>query len=313
MPGGGPAATLTFLGYRTGSALALALPEPTGRLAARLAGRVLGRAMRGRRLMLSRHLRRVYGPGISEAALRRAVAGAFDSYARYWLEAFRLPRETRESLLGRLEVEGLEHIDSAMAGGKGVVIATAHLGNWDLGGAWFAASGYRPATVVEPLEPARLFEWFCSFRRTLGLEVVPAGDGARTALLHALSEGRMVGLICDRDLSRRGVDVMFFGERTTLPTGPATLALRAGVSIVPAAVYFRDPGPHLCWVRPPIDVERRGRLGDDIARITQTVAGELEVLVRRAPDQWHLLQPNWPSDFDVTSGRLAEAQREARW
>ena len=103
-------------------------------------------------------------------------------------------------------------------------------------------------------------------------------------------------LLCDRDIEGDGVEVEFFGERTTLPGGPATLALRTGATLLPVAVYFRPGRDHLGVVRPPVPVEREGRLRDDIARITQVLARELEALIRAAPEQWHLLQPNWPSD-----------------
>ncbi|MET0323866.1 MAG: lipid A biosynthesis acyltransferase, partial [Ilumatobacteraceae bacterium] len=89
----------------------------------------------------------------------------------------------------------------------------------------------------------------------------------------------------------------FFGERTTLPAGPATLGLRAGAPILPVAVYFtRRVNGHHAIVRPPLDTERRGKLREDVARLTQDLAHELEYLIRRAPEQWHLFQPNWPSD-----------------
>src|SRR5262249_46389177 len=103
----------------------------------------------------------------------------------------------------------------------------------------------------------------------------------------------------DRDLTGDGVEVDFFGERTTLPGGPALLALRSGAPILPLATYF-DPGlDHHATVQPPLDTTRRGApysLRDDVARITQDLAHECEDLIGRAPQQWHLLQPNWPSD-----------------
>jgi KDO2-lipid IV(A) lauroyltransferase len=289
----------TYLAYRAGAAVALALPDRLTGPGAGLLGRVMGLAMRGRRTMLARHLARVHGPGMGESELNRAVDEAFRSYARYWLEIFRLPRETPESLGRSVVVEGFEHVEAASAGGRGVIFVTPHLGNWDLGGAWMAARGYRPATVAEVLEPPELFEWFCAYRRQLGMEIVPVGDGAGSTLLRALGEGRIVGLLSDRDLSGTGVEVEFFGERTTLPGGPATLALRAGVDIIPSTLLFDGPHGHRLIFCPPIIVERQGRLREDIARITQVLAGELESLVRRAPEQWHLLQPNWPSDFEA--------------
>jgi KDO2-lipid IV(A) lauroyltransferase len=114
----------------------------------------------------------------------------------------------------------------------------------------------------------------------------------------ALSDNHIVCLLSDRDLGRSGPEVEFFGERTTLPAGPAILALRTGAPLLPSAIYFTDRiDAHLGWVRPPMRVERQSkRLRDDVHRITQDLAGELEILIRRAPSQWHMFQPNWPSD-----------------
>ena len=114
-------------------------------------------------------------------------------------------------------------------------------------------------------------------------------------MVRALRANHAVCLLCDRDLDGGGVEVEFFGERTTLPAGPATLALRTGAPLLPAACYY-DGRYHRCEVLPAVPVERRGRLQDDVTRVTQDLAGRLEDLIRAAPQQWHLLQPNWPSD-----------------
>ncbi|MGH9041464.1 MAG: phosphatidylinositol mannoside acyltransferase [Acidimicrobiia bacterium] len=299
MAPGDAQARFTYLAYRAGAAVAVALPERLTRQGAGLLGAVLGLAMRGRRTMLARHLRRVHGPGLTGSALDRAVNRTFRSYARYWLEVFRLTPEVVKALGSRITVEGWEHVEAALAGGRGSLVITPHMGNWDLGGAFMASGGYRPVTVVEALEPPELFEWFCANRRRLGMEVVPVGDSAGSTLLRAIEEGRVAGLLSDRDLTGTGVGVEFFGERTTLPAGPATLALRARVDIIPGALLFEGPHHYRLIFRPPVPVRREARLREDIARITQLLAAELETLVRRAPEQWHLLQPNWPSDFEA--------------
>lgn len=297
----GPAATATYLGYRAGAAIAQALPERLSRPAAGVCGRALGLAMRGRRQMVGRHQRRIQGPDLEGRALDRAVAATFASYGRYWVEAFRLPRQDLLALGGDLfRVEGRDLVDKALAEGKGVVIGTPHLGNWDLGAAWFAARGYRPTTVVEPIEPPALFEWFCSYRRALGMGIVPLGPDSGSILLKKLREGLMVGLVCDRDLAGNGIEVEFFGERTTFPAGPATLALRAGAPLMAGANFFEGDA-HRCIMRPAIDTSRQGTIREDITRITQALAAEFETLIRRAPEQWHLLQPNWPSDFEAVA------------
>ncbi len=245
--------------------------------------------------MVARHASRVGGRTLSAAEERRAVRAAVASYARYWLESLRLPSIDPAEIDSRFTIEGLEHIRAAREAGRGAVLALPHVGGWEVGGHWFTRQGFPMAVVVERVEPPELFEWFERLRRASGLSVIPLGKGAGTEVLKALRDNQVVALLADRDIGGGGVEVEFFGERTTLPGGPATLALRAGAPIMPTAVYFRGEGHHAV-VRPPLPLERSGRLRDDIASLTQAVAHELEGLIRAAPEQWHLLQPNWPSD-----------------
>lgn len=292
-------ARAAFLGYRTGSAVANALPGPVAGGLARSLAIPFALGLRSRRLMIGRHLQRVYGGTLSGWQLERKITQAFDSYARYWMESFRLAKADRAKLEAGMSWEGVAHVEAGFEAGNGVILALPHLGGWDFGGAWFATAGYPATVVAETVEPPELFEWFVEFRHSLGLTVVPHGPKAGTAVLQALKRNELVGLVCDRDLDRTGVEVDFFGERTTLPAGPATLALRTGAVLLPTAVYFEGSG-HLGIVRPPIPVERSGEgLRADVARITQVLAHELEALIRRAPEQWHLLQPNWPSDYEL--------------
>ena len=279
--------------------MANALPTPVAKVLARGLGTGFSRTMAGRRAMLTRHLRRVYGPSLTDEELDRKVTEAFDSYAQYWLESFRLASTSRDELEAGMSWEGVARVDEALGAGKGVIMALPHLGAWDFGGAWLASVGYPATVVVEALEPPELFEWFADLRRAVGLTVVPHGPDAGAAILRALRNNEVVGLVSDRDLARTGVEVEFFGERTTLPAGPATLAIRTGAALLPCAIYFERGGHHHGIVRPAIDCSRQGSLREDVARITQALADELELLIRRAPEQWHLMQPNWPSDFEL--------------
>lgn len=295
--------------YRSAAGLARVLPEPVVRPMAAGAGALAALILRQRRQMVRRHLRRVLGPGVGPAELRRAVRRSFVSYARYWLDTFRLSSRSLAQL--RVDVEGVEHVEAAVAAGRGVVVATAHLGAWDAGGAWLAGRGLAPVTVAEALRPAALFDWFVSRRAALGMEVLPAGPHAMHALRAALAAGRVVALICDRDLARRGVDVEFFGERTTLPAGPALLALEDLAPLVPAAFYYGAGDRYLAVFRPALRVVRTGDRRGDVARVTQALALELETLIRRCPEQWHLMQPNWPSDT-TSDERIWASSRAVR-
>ena len=284
-----------LLAYQAGAALARALPEPLAALTGRTAGFWLTLGMAGRRQAVERHLQRLHGRRMGPLELRREVHRTFDSYARYWLESFRLTGMDPGDLDAGMAAEGMEHLDAALAEGNGVVMALPHLGGWDFGGAWLATQGYPITVVVEPLEPPELFEWFAEFRRRLGLTVVPLGPDAGREVLRALRRNEVAGLLCDRDIDGTGVEVDFFGERTTLPGGPVTLALRTGAAVLPTAVYFDGDG-HRGVINPPLRLERTGSLRDDVARGTQQLAHALEVMIAEAPEQWHVLQPNWPSD-----------------
>jgi len=288
---------LTLAAYRLGSSVAQWTPGPVAEATATAIGLSLSGVMRKRREMVERHLTRV-NPNLRGVALRRAVQAAFDSYARYYVESFRLPTLSNRVVAEGLEPRGYEeHLLPALSAGKGAIMAIPHLGGWEWAGRWVADRGHRITVVVEPLDPPELFTWFADLRRDLGMNVVPLGPEAGAAVLSALRDNHIVCLLCDRDIHRTGIPVTFFGETTTLPAGPATLALRSGAPILPTAIYFtqRVHG-HLGVVRPPLPMERQGRLREDVGRITQLLAAELEVLIRRAPDQWHLQQPNWPSD-----------------
>jgi len=286
----------TLVAFKLGAAVARAMPPSMAELTARAAGLGVAQFSAGRRAQVERNLRRVRGPDFRGAALRRAVAATFESYARYWAESFRLPGTSPEVLDAGMSVPGWRHVEDGLAAGRGVILALPHLGGWEWAGFWLAEVKRQPVTVVvEALEPPELFEWFAELRRAFGMNIVPLDANAGTAVVRALRANHVVCLLCDRNIGGGGVEVEFFGERTLLPAGPATLSLRTGAPLLPVAVYFR-PHDRLGDVRGPIPTAREGRLRDDVVRVTQRLAYELEDLIRAAPEQWHLLQPNWPSD-----------------
>lgn len=299
-PHGSPAPTLgaraTYAVYRLGGAVAPWVPDAVGEWIARHAALAAARLAPGRRTMVERHQQRAAVGPLTPAELDRRVRATFDSYGRYWWELLRVASDARRPLARRMRSEGFEHISSAVAEGKGVIVALPHVGGWDFGGAWLAQQGYPPTVVVEPVEPPQLLEWFSGVRNRIGMEVVPLGPEAGARVAEVLREGKVVCLLCDRDLNGDGVEVEFFGETTTLPAGPAMLALRTGAVLLPTAVYFTPDGGHLAIIGSPVPCEREGRLRDDVRRITADLARRFEILIRAEPTQWHLMQPNWPSD-----------------
>jgi lauroyl/myristoyl acyltransferase len=287
----------TYGGYRMAALAARGLPGFAAQQLAPAIGFGAAFANPDRRAMVARHLRRA-DPTLGGIRLRRSVQEAFDSYTRYWLESFRLPHLSAAAVERGMNIDGYHHVTDALAQGNGVILALPHLGGWEWAGRRMVDLGHGLTVVVEEIDPPELFEWFTDLRRELGMHVVPLGPSAGREVLAALKRNDIVCLLCDRDIQRTGVEVEFFGERTTVPAGPATLALRTGAPLLPTAVYFTDrTDGHLGVVRPAVSLDRsEDGMRADVARVSQDLVGELEHLIRRAPQQWHLFQPNWPSD-----------------
>jgi KDO2-lipid IV(A) lauroyltransferase len=282
--------------FRVLGALLEGLPERVDvRLGEVLAG-AIGRAPQWRGTALARNVRRVLAGGTGEdaddAVLHRYLRRSLHTYGRYWAEGAKLPAMDRGAVTQRLRVvEGEEDLRRAVADGKGVILALPHIGSWEWGGTFLADVGWPMTAVAERLEPPALFDWFAGKREQMGLGIVPLDDGAPAMLSKVLREGGVVGLLCDRDLQGNGLPVTLLGEPTTMPGGPAILALRTGATLLCTAVYSGPGRDHHVVITPPIDAERLGSLRDDVARVTQAVADELGWLIRRAPEQWHVLQP----------------------
>lgn len=294
----------SYFAYRGGSAVANALPRGVATRLAQILGRTAAFFVPKKRRIVERNLLRATDNQLRGFALQMAVSNTFASYGRYWIELFRLPRLASADgnrLDEVVDAEGVQHITDALALGNGVVVALPHLGGFDVAAAWLASTGVPSTVVVEEVNPPELFEWFAWTRRAIGMEIVPLGQEAGAAILSALRANGVVGLLSDRDLVGGGVPVMFFGEETTLPAGPAVLALRTGAPLIVAGAYFREHGRHFVRFSAPLNVQREGRLRDDVARVMGDVARNMEDLIRIAPEQWHVMQPNWPSDHDLNA------------
>jgi KDO2-lipid IV(A) lauroyltransferase len=219
------------------------------------------------------------------------------SYGRYYAEALWARARRIEGMLGATEVEGLEHIVAARDAGTGMIYALPHMGNWEAAAPIAVTIGVPVVAVAEVLPNRRITDWFTEMRAEFGIEIILATGRLEVmrGLEQAIADNKAVALLSDRDLGGRGVEVSFFGEPTTLPPGPATLAVRTGAPLLPVGCYFVDGGYRVV-VRPPLEVPGSGSKTEKVATLTQELASALEELIGEAPEQWHLVQPNWPSD-----------------
>ncbi|HZN72480.1 MAG TPA: phosphatidylinositol mannoside acyltransferase [Micromonosporaceae bacterium] len=288
---------LMDLGYAAGWRAVRAMPRPVAagmfRAGADYASRRPGKGTTQLRL----NLRRVVGASLSAAEFDALVKAALRSYARYWMEAFRLPSKSREQLREGFHLERGHLLGENVAAGRGSIVALPHAGNWDAAGAWAAANGWPISPVAERLKPEALYERFLAYRQSLGMEIIPLTGGTRPpldVLADRLGASHIVPLLADRDLSARGVEVTFFGGRTRMPAGPALLALRTGAPLYIADMWY-EPDRPVGYLHGPIEVPGpdSGPLDARVRDVTQTIADQFAKGIAAHPEDWHMLQRMW--------------------
>ena len=288
----GPAQRAAYARYRALWALVESLPAPMARRLPQRIGRAWLRfAPRGQREQVEGNLARLLARS-GRTVDRAVLEAAFVSYARYWIDAFRLHRLDVDEVIRDATSVGLHHIDGLRDAGLGGILATAHLGSWDVGALWSSHRNWGMVVVAELVEPRRLFERFVDLRVQAGLDVIPLVRGAPMldALQHSVEQGGLATLLADRDLGRRGPIVEFFGEPCRLPAGTAALARRTGRPVATGAFLTSGDRYHGV-VLDPVDVA-----GLDVYDGTQVIAHRLEELIALEPTQWHVFVPNWLSD-----------------
>jgi len=282
-------------GYAAGWQVVRAMPESLARNLFGAGARYAARG--GGPQQLRKNLARVIGTTperVPDALIRASLA----SYARYWREAFRLPAMDHVALARRLDAvfKGAEKFDDALRGGRGAVMALPHSGNWDMAGVWLAQKYGTFTTVAERLQPESLYRRFIDYRESLGFEVLPLTGGERPPLeilAERLRANRFVCLMADRDLTRAGVPVEFFGEPTRMPAGPAKLAIETGAPLHPAHVFY-DGQDCVVQIDDALDTG-----SGDVGAITQALADRFAVNIAAHPQDWHMLQPLWLADLSA--------------
>ena len=279
-------AYLYFAGWR----LVRWLPESTAyKLAYRVSDFLVkrnGKSVQRLRSNLSRTQ-----PNMTTLNLDLLVIEAMRSYMRYWCDTFRLPDWSKERIIKTTSVTNEHLLTDAIAAGTGVIVAVPHAGNWDHAGAYFCAKGIRLVTVAERLKPEKLFLKFLAYRQAMGMEVLPLDGRVLSTLEERLNEGALVALVSDRDLSRSGIEVDFFGGTARMPAGPALLALRTKAPLITAFVSYTESGVHIEFRN--IIVPSSGDESSKVKEIVQMTAQYFEDGISESPEDWHMLQRIW--------------------
>lgn len=288
---------ISYAALRLGVGLVGLLPGSWARSLGRFGGRIWHLVASDRRQMARRHMRRVLGPGADD---KRSARAAMVSYGRYWAEALWARAEKVPEMMASTNLVGQQNMIDARDAGRGMIFALPHMGNWEAAAPVASDLGIDVIAVAEKLANTRITDWFTRMRAGFGIEIELATGSAEVmrALEHGIKAGKAVALLSDRDIKGRGIPVDFFGETTTLPPGPATLALRTGAPLMAVGCYFEGDG-HRVVIGDPLEIPPGGTRTERVRALTQRIATELEQIIRVAPEQWHLVQPNWPSDREA--------------
>ena len=221
-----------------------------------------------------------------EVLVRKGISSAM----RYWCDTFRISDWSTEKIVSSTHAINEHFLFDPIREKRGVIVAVPHAGNWDHAGAYFCAKGARVNTVAEHLKPERLFRKFLAHRERMGMRVFDLNAGVLDDLRNILrDEKELVALVADRDLSRSGIDVRFFGKVARMPAGPAILAYETEADLITAYVVYRKVGIEVSFT-PPIKVNRQADRSTEVSRITQVIAGRFEDAIRNDPTSWHMQQ-----------------------
>lgn len=254
------------------------------------------------------NMAQVAGVSPDDPRARRLARQSWRNYGRYLSDFFYLPNASREQVMARVRdvtpapgaFVGLD----AAASGKGVIIATAHFGAWDIAGV--AVASQRPLSVlVDTFTDPRMDDLIQGQRAQFGLQVLRAEKSPRP-ILRALGENQAVAIVADRPLPEgEGTPITFFGRRCYVPGGVAQLALLSGAPIAVGCARYDDQFSSTYYLV-LADVIAPVRTSDrhaDTINLTQQVYSALERVIAEHPDQWFMFRPFWPA---VTATPTAE-------
>ena len=231
-------------------------------------------------------------PELSAVELKKLTKAGMRSYLRYWFDTFRLNKWSKARVIETTFVVRENLLRDPIESKEGCIIALPHSGNWDHAAAYFCSTGIPVTAVVEKLKPEAIFNKFLAYRQSIGIEAISHKEKTIPILVDRLKAGKLVALVADRDMSRNGIEVNFFGHTAKMPAGPAILALKTGSPLITAYIRYLDTGIEITFdetIKPPIcDSE-----ADSIKSITQSMADNFAKRIKASPVDWHMLQRIW--------------------
>ncbi len=239
-------------------------------------------------------------PSAKSDELEEIVIKGISSYFRYWCDTFRFPGWSKQKIIDSVNATNENLLKDPVAAGTGVIVALPHSGNWDHAGAYFCAQGIPLVSVAERVKPEKLFQKFLTYRQAIGMEILALDSNTLPTLSDRLNDGKLIALVADRDFSKNGVEVDFFGKKAKMPIGPALLSLRTGAPLITAQVSYNPKGIQIDFLG-PLTPRIQGTLEDRAKDLVQQCADNFATGISKKPEDWHMLQRIW-IDSEVSNG-----------
>ncbi|MDD4908432.1 MAG: lysophospholipid acyltransferase family protein [Candidatus Omnitrophica bacterium] len=231
-------------------------------------------------------------PDKTATELKRIRLAMFRNFAKYLVDFFRFEKLTKENLGDYMNIEGVGFIDQALKKGKGAIVLSAHIGNWEMGGVGMALAGYSIGAVALPHRHKAVDDFFNSQREGKGMKVIPVGKAIRECLI-LLKENKLLALLGDRGFGEKGMLLDFFGKQTALPKGPAAISIRSGAALVPGFVYRNKDETCTLKFEKAIEFTPSGDKDADIKALIVKYKSVIEDYIRKYPDQWFVFPTFW--------------------
>ena len=268
------------------------LPGRVADMIAFVLGRLAYAILASRRRVARENLRRAFGDEKSPGEIEEIIKNVFLNIARSIVEFARQPVLNHEKVLKMTTSEGEEYVEQVYKEGKGAMLITGHFGNWELMASWVASSGYPLDLLIGKQHNVKVDEMLISFRKALGMGVIPIGVAAR-GVIKALRSNRMVAVVSDQHSATGAVNVDFFGRPAATPKGPAAFAIKVGAPIIFGVIIRQGYNKHHAVILPPIYPPGTGDTEADIKSLTQEYTSRLEEWIRKYPDQWLWTHRRW--------------------
>ncbi len=233
-----------------------------------------------------------FGAEKSSRDILRICRLCFENLGKGLMEVLQFPRLTSENLGRLVSFEGKQNINEALKKGKGVVVLTAHFGNWELLGASLALLGYDVGFIVRPVRSTRLEALVNRNRESMGIECIPRGTSIKKAL-RCLRRNGVLGILSDIDTRVDGVFVDFFGRPAFTPRGPASIALRTGAVLIPMFIIRQEDDTHRIVAEKALELKVTGDQEEDIKLNTARFTKIIESYIRKCPEQWIWIHERW--------------------